>query len=204
MDRGSSTGAGELTARLTLALGLLSAAAGAAWATDAPDRHAIDPKAAADVPVPQLISDEVLSEEYNAYRQSVKGMKMYRVSYILLADEDSARDWLKRIRSGAGFENVAREHSKHQESALRGGALGTFATCRWAKDTVAMLDELRPGQIYKKPVKASHGWALYRLDDVQPLKPLSFAQYKTQLLEGSFKPECPWVPPVNVGVPRRP
>ena len=138
------------------------------------------------------------------YRQSVKGQKMYTVSYILLSDETEARQWIARLRSGASFEKAAREHSKHPLSAKEGGKLGTFATCRWAKDTVQMLDTLKPGQIHAKPVKASAGWSIYRLDAVKPLEPISYAQYKEQLLSASFKPECLWVPPVTVGVPREP
>ena len=157
-----------------------------------------------DVPPPQPISDEVIGQEYDAYRQSVKGQKMYTVSYILLSDEAEARQWIARLRSGASFEKAAREHSKHPLSAREGGKLGTFATCRWAKDTVQMLDTLKPGQIYARPVKASAGWSIYRLDAVRPLEPISYAQYKEQLLSASFKPECPWVPPVTVGVPREP
>ena len=67
-----------------------------------------------------------------------------------------------------------------------------------------MLDTLKPGQIHAKPVKASAGWGIYRLDAVKPLEPISYSQYKEQLLSGTFKPECPWVPPVTVGVPREP
>ena len=157
-----------------------------------------------DVPPPQPISDEVIGQEYDAYRQSVKGQKMYTVSYILLGDETEARQWIARLRSGASFEKAAREHSRHPLSAKEGGKLGTFATCRWARDTVQMLDTLKPGQIHAKPVKASAGWSIYRLDAVRPLEPISYAQYKEQLLSGTFKPECPWVPPVTVGVPREP
>ena len=67
-----------------------------------------------------------------------------------------------------------------------------------------LLDTLKPGQIYAKPVKASAGWGIYRLDAVKALEPISYAQYKEQLLSATFKPECPWVPPVTVGVPREP
>ena len=166
------------------------------------DPAAIQPDT--DVPPPQPISDEVIGQEYDAYRQSVKGQKMYTVSYILLSDETEARQWIARLRSGASFEKAAREHSKHPLSAKEGGKLGTFATCRWARDTVQMLDTLKPGQIHARPVKASAGWSIYRLDAVKPLEPISYAQYKEQLLSGTFKPECPWVPPVTVGVPREP
>ncbi|MBF1262496.1 MAG: peptidylprolyl isomerase [Lautropia mirabilis] len=193
--------------RLLLAAALALSAGGvqAAQTTSSRPVEKAEPAAiqpGTDVPPPQPISDEVIGQEYDAYRQSVKGQKMYTVSYILLSDEAEARQWIARLRSGASFEKAAREHSKHPLSAKEGGKLGTFATCRWAKDTVQMLDTLKPGQIHAKPVKASAGWGIYRLDAVKPLEPISYAQYKEQLLSGTFKPECPWVPPVTVGVPR--
>ena len=195
--------------RLLLATALALSASGVQAAQTTSDRPVEKAEPAAiqpgsDVPPPQPISDEVIGQEYDAYRQSVKGQKMYTVSYILLGDETEARQWIARLRSGASFEKAARAHSKHPLSAKEGGKLGTFATCRWAKDTVQMLDTLKPGQIHAKPVKASAGWGIYRLDAVKPLEPISYAQYKEQLLSGTFKPECPWVPPVTVGVPREP
>ena len=195
--------------RLLLATALALAAGGVQAAQATSDRPVEKAEPAAiqpgtDVPPPQPISDEVIGQEYDAYRQSVKGQKMYTVSYILLSDEAEARQWIARLRSGASFEKAAREHSKHPLSAKEGGKLGTFATCRWAKDTVQMLDTLKPGQIHARPVKASAGWGIYRLDAVRPLEPISYAQYKEQLLSGTVKPECPWVPPVTVGVPREP
>mgnify|MGYP000845847173 FL=1 len=192
---------------LAAALALSAGSVQAAQTTGSQPIEKADPAAIqpdTDVPPPQPISDEVIGQEYDAYRQSVKGQKMYTVSYILLSDETEARQWITRLRSGASFEKAAREHSKHPLSAKEGGKLGTFATCRWARDTVQMLDTLKPGQIHAKPVKASAGWSIYRLDAVRPLEPISYAQYKEQLLSGTFKPECPWVPPVTVGVPREP
>ena len=192
---------------LAAALALSAGSVQAAQTTGSQPIEKAEPAAiqpGSDVPPPQPISDEVIGQEYDAYRQSVKGQKMYTVSYILLSDETEARQWITRLRSGASFEKAAREHSKHPLSAKEGGKLGTFATCRWARDTVQMLDTLKPGQIHAKPVKASAGWSIYRLDAVRPLEPISYAQYKEQLLSGTFKPECPWVPPVTVGVPREP
>ena len=192
---------------LAAALALSAGSVQAAQTTSSRPVEKAEPAAiqpGTDVPPPQPISDEVIGQEYDAYRQSVKGQKMYTVSYILLSDEAEARQWIARLRSGASFEKAAREHSRHPLSAREGGKLGTFATCRWAKDTVQLLDTLKPGQIYAKPVKASAGWGIYRLDAVKALEPISYAQYKEQLLSATFKPECPWVPPVTVGVPREP
>lgn len=154
-----------------------------------------------DVANPQPISDEMLRQEYADYRKSVEGMKMYGVSYLLLPTEAEAQSQIARLRSGADFAKTARAHSKHAASAAEGGKLGTFATCRWARDTLVILDALKPGQIHPRPVKASAGWSVYRLDSVAPLVPVSFENYKAQLLSGRFKAECPWVPPVQVDVP---
>lgn len=189
---------------LLLALCLLPATLPSAQAASeeaAPPADAAAIRAGKDAPPPPMISDEILQQEYAEYRKSVEGMKMYTVRYILIKDEADAKGVLARLRTGDDFGRNAREHSQHQDSAGQDGLLGTFASCRWAKDTLAMLDSLKPGQIHPKPVKASAGWGIYRLDRVEPLVPVSFQSYKTQLLSGSFKPECPWVAPVTVGVP---
>ena len=186
--------------------GRVRGAGGGPAAASPPPMQKADPAAIAagkEAPAPQPISDEVIGQEYDAYRASVKGQKMYTVSYILLADEKAARQWIGKLKMGAPFGRTAREHSKHAPSAAHDGVLGPFATCRWSKDTIALLDSLKPGQIHGKPVKASAGWSIYRLDAVKPLEPISYAQYKEQLLSGTFRPECPWVPPVQVDVPQQ-
>jgi peptidyl-prolyl cis-trans isomerase C len=120
------------------------------------------------------------------------------VRYIRVAGESEARDLIARIRSGAGFEELARKHSIHPESAARGGDLGTHASCRWAKATLEILDSLKRGQTWSKPVKGTHGWGIYRLEAVTDVEPRSFSSYRSELLAGSFEPECPWVPPVTI------
>ncbi len=160
------------------------------------------PGAVRDSPPPAaagpIIDDDTLRKEYDAYRASLAGMRLYRVRYIRVATEDKARDLIARIRSGARFEDLAREHSIHAESAVQGGDLGTHASCRWAKATLEMLDSLRSGQTWPKPVTGTHGWGIYRLESVADIEPRSFPRYRDELLSGRFEPECPWVPPVTV------
>ena len=145
-----------------------------------------------------IIDDVTLHREYDAYRASLAGMRLYHVRYIRVATEEKARDLIARIRSGARFEELAREHSTHPESAANGGDLGTHAGCRWAKATLEMLDTLGRGQTWPRPVKGTHGWGIYRLESVADVQPRPFEQYRSELLSGKFEPECPWVPPVTV------
>lgn len=145
-----------------------------------------------------IVDEPTLKREYESYRASLAGMKRYGVSYIRVTDEAQARELLAKIRSGADFGRIAREKSTHEESARREGRLGSFATCRWARDTTEMLDRLEPGQINPRPVKGTHGWGIYRLDEVSELEPLAWGAWRKAFLDGSFEPECPWVPPVTI------
>ena len=145
-----------------------------------------------------IVDDATLQREYQDYRASVAGMRLYHVHYIRVADEATAQDLIARIRSGARFAEVARKHSTHPESAASGGDLGTHASCRWAKATLQMLDSLERGKTWPKPVKGTHGWGIYRLESVVDLEPRNFARYKAELLAGKFEPECPWEPPVTI------
>ncbi len=154
--------------------------------------------AAPGPPARPIIDDQTLRREYEAYRASLDGMRLYHVHYIRVATEEKARDLIARIRSGARFESLAREHSTHPESAAKGGDLGTHAGCRWAKATLEMLDALKRGQTFPRPVKGTHGWGIYRLESFSDVQPRSFEQYRNELLSGKFEPECPWVPPVTV------
>lgn len=145
-----------------------------------------------------ILDDAALRREYQDYLSSVKAMRLYRVRYIRVADEVEARDLIARIRSGAKFEEVARKHSIHAQSAASGGDLGSHAGCRWGKATLEVLDSLKRGQTWPKPVKGTHGWGIYRLESVADVLPRSFSEYKAELLSGKFEPECPWVPPVTI------
>src|SRR5690554_1912275 len=70
-----------------------------------------------------IVDDATLRREYSDYRASLAGMRRYHVRYIRVATEDEARDLIARIRSGARFEEMARKHSTHAESAASGGDL---------------------------------------------------------------------------------
>ena len=147
---------------------------------------------------PPIIDDATLQREYADYLASVKGLRRYEVGYIRVPDEALARRLIAQIRSGARFEEMARKHSTHAESATRGGALGNHAGCRWARSTRELLDSLEPGQTSPQPVKGTHGWGIYRLVSVADVVPRSFERYRAELLSGKFEPECPWEPPATV------
>jgi hypothetical protein len=155
-------------------------------------------QAGAGLPADAVLDDATLRREYDDYRASVEGLRLYHVRYIRVATEGEARELLGRLGGGEDFGELARRHSIHPDSAAEGGDLGTHAGCRWGKSTLAMLDSLQPGQTWPEPVKGTHGWGIYRLEAAEPVQPRPFAAYSRELLSGSFKPECPWVPPVTI------
>ena len=153
---------------------------------------------APDAAAHAVLDDATLHREYEAYRASIQGLRLYHVRYIRVPTEAAAQDLISQLLDGAGFEELARRHSMDPGSASRGGDLGVHAGCRWAKSTLRMLDSLGPGQTWPAPVKGTHGWGVYRLESAAPVEPRPFLRYRSELLSGTFQPECPWVPPVTV------
>lgn len=68
----------------------------------------------------------------------------WRASHILVKDKTEADTILKRIKSGTGFEQMAREHSTCP-SKSSGGDLGWFGTGKMVKPFEDAVVRLRVG-----------------------------------------------------------
>ena len=110
-----------------------------------------------------------------------------RASHILLDKTDNsalklADDILAKIKSGAKFEDLAKEYSKDPGSAQRGGDLGFFTEGRMVKPFEEALNKLtQPGEI-SSPVESQFGFHIIRLDERKPKVTPEFDQVKDKLL----------------------
>lgn len=81
---------------------------------------------------------------------------------------------LARLRAGADFAGLAREHSQ-DATAAAGGDLGYFPRGRMVPRFEAAVFALQPGEV-AGPVATEFGWHLIRLDARRPAAPLSEAE----------------------------
>jgi len=70
----------------------------------------------------------------------------WRASHILVKDRSQAEDLLKRIKQGASFESLAREHSTCP-SRSSGGDLGWFGAGKMVAPFESAVKRLSPGSI---------------------------------------------------------
>ncbi|GHU47502.1 hypothetical protein FACS1894200_02980 [Spirochaetia bacterium] len=70
----------------------------------------------------------------------------WRASHILLKSRSLAEDLLKRIKQGASFESLAREHSTCP-SKSKGGDLGWFGPGKMVAPFEAAVKRLSPGSV---------------------------------------------------------
>jgi len=123
------------------------------------------------------ITDEELKKRYE---QEISGADKteYKVRHILVKDEATAADVVKRLKAGAKFEALAKQKSIDTESAKKGGDLGEWITKEMVvPEFYAVLPELKKGQFTDKPVKSQYGYHVILLVDSRPRQFESFEQF---------------------------
>ncbi len=103
----------------------------------------------------------------------------YKTRHILVKSEEDAQDVAKKLKSGSGFEQLAKTRSTDAETAKRGGDLG------WVSQGTGFVPEffntlmtLQKGQV-SDPVKSEFGWHVIKVDDIRPLKLPTFEEFMT-------------------------
>lgn len=78
---------------------------------------------------------------------------------------DKANDLEKKIKAGGDFSALARSDNDNQQSAVRGGELGTFTMgdANLPPDIKAAIEKLQPGQV-SEPVRIPAGFYILKMD----------------------------------------
>ena len=126
------------------------------------------------------IDDRALHAEYESKKAQFKD-KEYKASHILVKTEDEAKDIIKQLSKGAGFESIAKEKSLDSGTKENGGDLGWFVPTTMVKpfgDAVVKLDK---GNYTLTPVQTDFGWHVIRLQDARDFQPPAFDVVKDNL-----------------------
>ncbi len=136
------------------------------------------------------IRDDDIAEYYEANEVKYHVKKNYKARHILFrvnslagsddgtknkADEadaaarKKAEDLLKKIKDGADFAEMAKEHSEDRASGTNGGDLGQFPKGTMVPEFESALENLKPGEV-GGPVKTTFGYHLVKLEEVEPAR----------------------------------
>jgi peptidyl-prolyl cis-trans isomerase C len=126
------------------------------------------------------VTDERARAEYDKFKAAASGLE-YRARHILVDSEDQARQLITRIKAGASFEDMAREHSKDPGSGANGGDLDFAQADAYVPEFGNAMKALAKGQMTDAPVKSDFGWHIIRLEETREAPFPAFDDVKDQL-----------------------
>jgi peptidyl-prolyl cis-trans isomerase C len=124
-------------------------------------------------------TDADLRQQYDVLVKETGG-KEYDARHILVEKEADAKAIIVKLKTGAKFEDLAKQ-SKDPGSAENGGDLGFAPASTYVKEFGDALVKLKKGEVTQTPVKTQFGYHVIRLDDVRDAKIPSFEEAKPQI-----------------------
>jgi peptidyl-prolyl cis-trans isomerase C len=139
----------------------------------------------ADAVVQHVVSDAVSENAvrglYAEQQKLAKQSEEIRARQIVLANQADADAVKKLLASGASFEALAMERSIDAATRFNGGDLGYFTTDVMPEAYDAALQPAKPGEVVG-PVQVEGGWALLKVEDRRPEKPITLDAARPQIV----------------------
>jgi peptidyl-prolyl cis-trans isomerase C len=127
------------------------------------------------------VSEAEIKAEYDKFKAQA-GDKEYHARHILVEKEEDAKAIIDKLKSGAKFEDLAKQ-SKDPGSAANGGDLDWAPPTAFVKPFSDAMIALKPGQYTETPVKTQFGYHVIKLEDSRPAKVPTFEEVKPQITE---------------------
>ncbi len=128
------------------------------------------------------VTEDMLKQEYERQKTLLTNKKEYKVRHILSKTEADAKAIIVQLKSGKGFEKLAKEKSTDAGTKAQGGDLD------WIQENAQVppqftdaMKKLKKGQYTETPVQTAFGWHVIRVDDVRPVTVPSYEEAKPQI-----------------------
>ena len=118
---------------------------------------------------------------YDDKVKMIKPEEEVEARHILVPKEEDAKDLVAKIKSGADFAELAKEHSGDAGSKEKGGLLGYFGKGQMVPQFEQAAFSLKPGEV-SDPVKSQFGWHIIKVENRRQKPPPGFDTVKDQIL----------------------
>ncbi|MGF0471718.1 peptidylprolyl isomerase [Lysinibacillus sphaericus] len=125
----------------------------------------------------ELLQDKAVEDTLDTKKYYEQMKTELNARHILVADENTAKEVIKKIKGGAKFADVAKEYSTDTGSAQKGGELGWFSVGSMVSQFNDAAYKL-PLNTISEPVKSAFGYHIIEVTDKREVKGI-----------GSFKDE---------------
>ena len=136
------------------------------------------------------VTPREVETNYNQNIQQYQTPEQVRASHILLNTEGKdeatvrtrAEELLAKVKAGADFAALAKEHSEDEASKVMGGDLDYFGRGRMVPEFETAAFGLEPGQI-SDLVKTQYGFHIIKVVDKRPASTRSLDEVRPQITE---------------------
>lgn len=126
------------------------------------------------------VDDAELRKAFEERREELATPVRRSLRNIVVADEATAGQVLRRLRSGADFASVARSTSLDSATRESGGALGQVSADELEKDYATAAFRAPVGGLFG-PVQTESGWNVGKVESELPAAPAEFSAVRDAL-----------------------
>lgn len=130
--------------------------------------------------IDELVTDELLKEEYNKAVADFTPEEQLHARHILLKTEQEAKDVIKLLDDGGNFEELAKEYSTGP-SGPNGGDLGYFTKQSMVPEFADAAFSLNTGEYSKTPVKTQFGYHVIKSENKRNTEAPTFEEKEAEL-----------------------
>lgn len=135
-----------------------------------------------------MVSDSDMQTYYQANKANYMTEKQARISHILVAEEQQAREVIERLNQGEEFAAVAREFSLDAATREAGGEIAAAVTEGRPISGIGKNDELigtifsgAAGKVLTEPVQTDKGWEVILVREVTGPQQKTFEQVSQEI-----------------------
>lgn len=130
-----------------------------------------------------VVTDDEAETYYNENQLMFKDPGGIQIYHILVETEPVAAEVMDKLKQGEDFTALAKQYSIDTGSKDQGGDVGLVnETTNFVPEFKKAALELQPNQLAPQPVKSEFGYHIIKAGEQIPVKQLSFAEVKEQLI----------------------
>jgi len=125
---------------------------------------------------------------FQAHKSEYVQPEQAQISHILMEDEKAAQDLLEKLKSGAEFADLAKEHSQDEATRSDGGKAGDWFEkgsyipgIGYSEDATAAIFSTDAGKVVDRPVKSDKGFHIIEVRGREPQRQKSLDEVRPEV-----------------------
>ncbi|WP_245989591.1 peptidylprolyl isomerase [Ureibacillus thermophilus] len=129
------------------------------------------------------IKDDELKSYFEENKDSYNQAEQVEASHILVDDEKTAKEVIKKLNDGEDFAKLAKEYSTDTGTKDKGGYLGYFGRGEMVEAFENAAFSMKVGSISREPVKTDFGYHIIKVTDKKEVKEAKFEDVKDKVYQ---------------------